>query len=93
MAVPATTPAAKPKSVKAKPVANAKPMVTRPAASKTVAAPVPHDRARLPLVALVTTDDVNRGLLAFAGTLLLVITLSGGMVLWAGRRVLKEGVV
>jgi hypothetical protein len=52
---------------------------------------VPHDRARLPLAALVAADELNRGLLAIAGILLLVITLSGGMVLWAGQRALKEG--
>ena len=40
-----------------------------------------------------TADELDRGLLAFGGMLLLVTTLSGGMVLWAGRRVLKEGVL
>ena len=94
-AQPAQTPPAKPnpvvkrKSV-AKPKAN---RVTRPAAATTVAAPVPHDRARLPVVALVTADELNQRLLAFGGMLLLVTTLSGGMVIWAGRRVLREGLL
>ena len=92
-AQPVQTPAAKPKPVvKRKPVAKAK-RVARPAAATTVSAPVPHDRARVPVVALVTADELNRGLLAFGGMLLLVTTLSGGMVLWAGRRVLKEGLL
>ena len=81
-------PAAKPKP---------KPAARKPVAQKQpVTAPVhvqPHDRNRVPLAALVVVDELNRGLLAFGGVLLLVTTLSGGMVLWAGRRVLKEGTV
>lgn len=82
--------------VKRTPVAKTKAKakaVARPAPATTLAAPVPHDRFRLPVVALVTADALDRGLLAFAGTLLLVTTLSGGMVLWAGRRLLEEGVL
>lgn len=94
-AQPAQAPAAKPNPVvKRKSVAKPKAKrVARPAAATTIASPVPRDRARLPVVALVTADELNQGLLAFGGMLLLVTTLSGGMVLWAGRRVLKEGLL
>ena len=79
------------------PVATPKPAARKPIVQKQpVAAPEraqPHDRNRVPLAALVVVDELNRGLLAFGGVLLLVTTLSGGMVLWAGRRMLKEGTV
>jgi hypothetical protein len=82
-----------------KPAPNPK---TKPAAPKAivqkqpVAAPEraqPHDRNRVPPASVVVVDELNQGLLAFGGLLLLVTTLSGGMVLWAGRRVLREGIV
>ena len=87
-AQPVQKPAAKPKP---EPAAR-KPIVHK----QQVAAPEraqPHDRNRVPLAALVVVDELNQGLLAFGGLLLLVTTLSGGMVLWAGRRILKEGIV
>ena len=87
-AQPVQKPAAKPKP---------KPSARKPIVQKqTVAAPEraqPHDRSRVPLATLAVVDELDRGLLAFGGLLLLVTTLSGGMVLWAGRRVLKEGMV
>jgi hypothetical protein len=84
---------AKPKAVvKKQPVAKAKPKATdRPVPSRTVVAPAPHDRARLPLAVLEAADEFDRSLLAVAGALLLVITLSGGTVFWAGWRALREG--
>ena len=87
-AVPAASATSKPKPT---PAAR-KPVVQK----QRVAVPEraqPHDRGRVPLATLVVVDELNRGLLAFGGLLLLVTTLSGGMVLWAGRRVLKEGMV
>jgi hypothetical protein len=87
-AQPVQKPAAKPKP---EPAAR-KPIVQK----QQVATPEraqPHDRNRVPLAALVVVDELNQGLLAFGGLLLLVTTLSGGMVLWAGRRVLREGIV
>jgi hypothetical protein len=84
-AQPVQAAAAKPKPVvKKKPVANTKP-VKRPVATKTVAA-VPHDRARLPVSALVAADELNRGLLAFAGFALLLVALGGAMLLGVARR-------
>ena len=76
----------KPKSAARKPVVQ-KQRVAVPERAQ------PHDRGRVPLATLVVVDELNRGLLAVGGLLLLVTTLSGGMVLWAGRRVLKEDMV
>ena len=86
--VPAASATSKPKPT---PAAR-KPVVQK----QRVAAPEraqPHDRGRVPLATLVVVDELNQGLLAFGGLLLLVTTLSGGMVLWAGRCVLREGIV
>ena len=60
---------------KPKPVAKTKP-IARPVATKTVA--VPHDRARMPLAALVAGGTMpDRGLLAFAGFALLLVAVGG----------------
>ena len=86
--VPAASATSKPKPT---PAAR-KPLVQK----QRVAVPEraqPHDRGRVPLATLVVVDELNRGLLAFGGLLLLLTTLSGGTVLWAGRRVLKEDMV
>ena len=93
--VRAQPPVAKPKAVvKKEAVAKAKPKATgRPLPGRTVVGAIPHDRARLPLGVLEAADELDRSLLAVAGALLLVITLSGGTVLWAGRRALREGLV
>ena len=52
--------------------------------SKTVQ---PHDRARVPLAALVAVDEhPERGLLLLAGVALLLVALGGAVVLVAARR-------
>ena len=76
-----TTPAAKPKPAATKPVVQ-QPKAAAP--SKTVQ---PHDRARVPLAALVAVDEhPERGLLLLAGVALLLVALGGAVVLVAARR-------
>ena len=85
-AQPVQAPAAKPKPVvKPKAAVKAKPkVVAQPATTKTAA--VPHDRARVPLAALATADELDRGLLAFAGFALLLVALGGAILLGVARR-------
>ena len=81
---PASKPAARPKS---RPAAAKRP----PAATPRIAARPPHDRGPVPLVALVTTEAAfDRFLLALAGALLGLVTLSGGFVLQVARLWLEE---
>ena len=86
---PVQTPAAPKATVKAKPKPTAKPKAAAKRTARVVepvAAPrVPHDRARVPLVAFVpAVDELDRGLLAVAGIALLLVAL-GGAVLLASR--------
>jgi hypothetical protein len=50
------------------------------------AARVPHDRARVPLVAFVAEKSLDRGLLAVAGVALLLVALGGAVLLGVARR-------
>ena len=79
------TPKAKPA---AKPKAAAKPTVR--VVEPVAAARVPHDRARVPLVAFVAGKTLDRGLLAVAGTALLLVALGGAVLLGVARRQLQE---
>ena len=90
-AQPMQKPAATPRhAAKQKPVARTKP--TKPVVTKTVVV-VPHDRARLPVGALVAADELDRGLLLFAGGALLLVALGGSVVFVAARRQLALAAV
>jgi hypothetical protein len=80
---------AKPKpkaAVKPKPAVRAK---AKPEQSVARTLP-PHDRHRVPLARFVpTVEELNRGLVMFAGLALALVALGGGVVLGVGRNALK----
>ena len=77
-------------AVKPKPTATKQPATVERVAA---AARAPHDRSPVPLVALVTAEaSFDRGLLTFAGLLLALVAVSGGLLLQIARRALAEGV-
>jgi hypothetical protein len=88
---PAATPAqqrqAKPTPKRAaKPAPRAKPKPEQ----AVVRRPPPHDRNRVPLARFVpTAEELNRGLVMFAGLALALVALGGGVVLGVGRGALK----
>ena len=88
VATPVQQRQAKPKAAaKAKPKPAAKP---KPEQAVVRTSP-PHDRNRVPLARFVpTAEELNRGLVMFAGLALALVALGGGVVLGAGRDALKE---